>query len=233
MNDWQVVVPHIGPKWNLRQCLASMGKITVPLLIVDNSPDSHTKTMGLPDGAQVEYYPQNLGVAASWNRGLKQGARWTMICSASMRFGEGGLGRVIDLASAAADERGLLLYNNYSDGPRTLGWHIIVIGHATVTAVGYFDENFYPAYWEDNDYGYRMHLAGMAFPGVIPLPSITVPDLAPVGHYVALSSGAVKGLNMSDNEAYYEKKWGGPSAQEKWVHPFNDPTKGIDWWPKK
>jgi GT2 family glycosyltransferase len=38
-------------------------------------------------------------------------------------------------------------------------WSAIILTRKMVQAVGYFDENFYPAYYEDDDYGIRIHLA--------------------------------------------------------------------------
>jgi hypothetical protein len=36
------------------------------------------------------------------------------------------------------------------------GWSIFAINRACVDNVGFFDENFFPAYFEDNDYHYRL-----------------------------------------------------------------------------
>ena len=40
------------------------------------------------------------------------------------------------------------------------GFNLFSVPRATAEKVGYFDENFYPAYFEDNDYVYRCRLAG-------------------------------------------------------------------------
>ncbi len=35
----------------------------------------------------------------------------------------------------------------------------------------------------------------------------------------------------ADNRAYYAAKWGGYKGDETFVVPFNDPARGVDWWP--
>lgn len=84
--------------------------------------------------------------------------------------------------------------------------------------VGEFDENFSPAYFEDNDYHYRINLAG--------LKAITVP-MAVYYHYGSRTS--VEGLPRSierhqsfeRNRQYYIKKWGGMPGKENYKTPFN------------
>ena len=37
-------------------------------------------------------------------------------------------------------------------------WHCIGFTRKTFDKVGMFDEQFYPGYYEDNDYGYRLKI---------------------------------------------------------------------------
>jgi GT2 family glycosyltransferase len=84
--------------------------------------------------------------------------------------------------------------------------------------VGKFDEEFKPAYFEDNDYHYRMKLLG--------LKAITLP-LAVFYHYgsrtqnEALNVPAVPSYAFESNRAYYMNKWGGNPGEEVFKTPFN------------
>ena len=81
-----------------------------------------------------------------------------------------------------------------------------------------FDENFYPAYFEDNDYHYRMGLKGY---------KIThVPEI-PMGHENSSTLAAfdkpailVHHQNFRKNRKYFNDKWGGLPTHEKYLTPF-------------
>jgi GT2 family glycosyltransferase len=85
--------------------------------------------------------------------------------------------------------------------------------------IGGFDENFYPAYFEDNDYHYRMGLKGY---------KITYsPDKIPLGHENSSTLAAfdeqqttIHHQNFRKNRKYYNDKWGGLPTHEKYTTPF-------------
>ena len=84
--------------------------------------------------------------------------------------------------------------------------------------VGFFDERFYPAYFEDNDFHYRMRLAG------------AVEAVASCG-YDHVNSATIKKYTPKQKEAhhkqfracknYYVEKWGGLPHVETYKVPFN------------
>ena len=84
--------------------------------------------------------------------------------------------------------------------------------------VGKFDEGFFPAYFEDNDWHYRIKLLGFK--------AITLPT-AMFYHYGSGTQNAdkgnplVKGIQFDRNRDYYAKKWGGTPEAEKYIKPFN------------
>jgi GT2 family glycosyltransferase len=93
--------------------------------------------------------------------------------------------------------------------------------------VGRFDENFTPAYFEDNDYHRRINLAGMEGCSV---------NTAPYYHYGSQTQNAVATAPVVhpdafvQNRIYYTIKWGGEPGMESFDTPFNDPTKTwADW----
>jgi GT2 family glycosyltransferase len=86
--------------------------------------------------------------------------------------------------------------------------------------IGYFDEEFYPAYFEDNDMDYRVKLKGWktfqhvhikyAHEGSHTLNSLRGTDKAKT-----INEGFLK------NQDRYKKKWGGLPGQETFEKPFN------------
>ncbi len=92
--------------------------------------------------------------------------------------------------------------------------------------VGEFDELFAPAYFEDNDFHYRMKLAGLL--------AIVYPP-AMFYHYGSRTQLEARenGLPMvptpmfENGRGFYVRKWGGRPGEEKWEHPYNDPLVPI------
>lgn len=83
--------------------------------------------------------------------------------------------------------------------------------------VGEFDEIFAPAYYEDNDYHYRMQLAGLL--------AITYPP-AMFFHWASRTQLEALGRPLTDStnqHAQYVRKWGGDPAKEVFKTAYNDP----------
>ena len=202
MSEYVAVLPSIHPPWTDR-CLAGLApEIRDRLLIVDNTI-------------------RNRGVAASWNLGIRRmyeaEADWTIILSAALRFGEpGGMDFVAELdTDAVAIEAG-----------HGIGWHLIAFPRRVFDRVGMFDENFF-AYWEDIDFARRVSLG---FALTDPYWAKVSVDVAIAGfsHGVALAGVKVDNVRL---ENYYKAKWGGPKGGETNDRPFDDPARGLDWWP--
>lgn len=88
------------------------------------------------------------------------------------------------------------------------------------TEVGRFDETFWPAYHEDNDYGYRMLLKG--YKPHCPM-SDGYRDNGPSATKAAFNQGELNHFNNCFNagRAYYVRKWGGVPHLETFTIPFN------------
>lgn len=83
--------------------------------------------------------------------------------------------------------------------------------------VGYYDVNFYPAYFEDNDYARRCDLLGVKYGTV---------NSALFYHFWSRSikEGGLADLNQarfSKNKIYYINKWGGSVGREIFGIPFD------------
>lgn len=95
-----------------------------------------------------------------------------------------------------------------------------------IDEIGRFDENFYPAYFEDNDTHRRILLAGKKAYNV---------SNAAFYHYGsktqnATSSPACHPIQFNMNQAYYCNKWGGMPESEIYDRPFNNLTMTYKDW---
>lgn len=169
----------------------------------------------------VDNTVSNKGVPASWNRGIDymtyHEADWLVIVSAACRFSPVGGMDLID----QLDPDGFPVVE-----ARYVGWHLIAFHRQVFDKVGRFDENFYPAYWEDCDFSRRLALAY----GLEP------PFWTKVEVEVTVESFA-HGLQLAgvkaDPEAlagYYRAKWGGDPSAETFTTPF-DSGRPLSWWP--
>lgn len=87
--------------------------------------------------------------------------------------------------------------------------------------VGEFDELFAPAYYEDNDYHYRMELAGLL--------AVTYPP-SMFFHYGSRTHMEALGRPMADssnNHHSFIRKWGGNPKHEVYTHPYNNTAYSI------
>jgi hypothetical protein len=109
----------------------------------------------------------------------------------------------------------------------------MAVGEGAIEAIGYFDQNFWPAYFEDADYFRRLDLSG--------IPTLWDERIL-LEHNRSQTIRAdflLKQLHderTRRNEQYYIRKWGGlrgwggpdaPPGQELFAHPFNDPSIGC------
>ena len=154
----------------------------------------------------------NYGVAASWNalidKAWERGIENYLILNDDviLRCGEGIINQVlVKCAETKAFHRCRPFYN----------WSAFILRKSTYDLVGRFDENFKRCYFEDNDYQYRMRLAG--------IPIMYEDDLNP--EIYRNSQSILKDpllSNYIDNRDYFVKKWGGMPDSETHKTPFNE-----------
>ena len=91
--------------------------------------------------------PSNLGVATSWNLGIKATpfAPWWLVVNFDVVWPSGSLEKFV---GDAGPDRLVL-----SGGAQP--WCVFAIGEQVIDRVGLFDEGIHPAYWEDVDYTRR------------------------------------------------------------------------------
>ena len=149
----------------------------------------------------------NNGVSASWNKIIERQAKlgYTHVLMLNDDV----------IIHKKAQELEQWIYENPADFYTGHGYFSFIIPISTYLSVGKFDENFYPAYYEDNDYTYRLQLAGKS--------KIDTDMLLPETLRTSKSGEKDKSLydKVFECRRYYEQKWGGPPSEEKYTTPHN------------
>lgn len=189
----------------------------------------------------ITNWDNNLGVAAGWNQGIKRamkdGYRYAIIVNDDILLEKNAIkdafeyllnsDAIIVSPNFCVPERdGLRMYFDRNIGVNeSIHWSCYVVDmYKLIEICGWFDENFFPAYFEDNDMYYRIHLAGQK-------------------HYLVTRNGfyhkqsATTGVLITKDhwnycENYYRAKWGGIPGEERFTKPFNDDNNAIDYWSK-
>jgi len=141
-----VIIPVLNRFDLLEHCISTIDCEVENLLIIDNS-GSYSIPKGLYDQkVWVLNMPANLGVAGSWNLGIKSFpfAPYWVVASNDVFFQPRQLERFAEIS------RPDLLIKS------TQSWGCFSLGSDIVKKVGLFDENFHPAYYEDVDYETRL-----------------------------------------------------------------------------
>ena len=150
---------------------------------------------------------KNVGVGASWN----------ILCEKI--FEESDCSLILNddiyLGRKTADINSLIQKKPNQFITATPDWCAFIISKAIFQKVGRFDECFFPAYYEDNSYAYRMKLKGVIHS--------KTPYLNPEIYRVSQSIEKDKSLfdyRIKNKELYIEM-WGGLPEREKYKTPFN------------
>jgi hypothetical protein len=162
----------------------------------------------------------NLGCSASWNlilmQAIARGCEFCYVGSNDTISEPGELAKLVQVPRPP--EEGMWM---------GCGFNFFCLRVAVIPIVGWFDENFYPGYFEDNDWVYRCSLASVG----IGQPAIRMRHLG--SQTVASDAICAQGNSrtFSANGAYYYAKWGGGPGGEKFKHPHNREDKNLKWWP--
>jgi GT2 family glycosyltransferase len=154
-------------------------------------------------------HSKNEGVAESWNILLKNGFKIGL---------EHGLILNDDIYIGKTEEQLNILLEQlkgYGFKTTTTNWCAFFIDKKTFDTVGDFDKEFYPAYFEDNDYHYRMRLLGIK--------CLASGWLDPSIYRNSMTIKKDNTLNsrFGHNQNRYKAKWGGMPMQETFTKPFN------------
>lgn len=101
----------------------------------------------------VEYSlcPQNMGCGPSWNYHIKHypSKDYWVLCSDDVRLGKNDLKQICDLI---VDHDGVF-------GDKDCEYILFALNRNMIRKVGLFDENIFPACYEDNDYRKRISMS--------------------------------------------------------------------------
>jgi len=204
-----VCIPTINRADLLNEALAIYDKCwpTLKIFILDNGNQViHTKN----ENQIVIKSDSNIGVAASWN------------FLSEIAFSEGFMRCLIlnDDIILDIDEnelhRALNKYADHSIVVQNGNWCSFILPKVVFDTIGPFDEHFYPAYYEDNDYMYRIKLDKHC--------DIQVDNiLNPTTYRNSMSIQKEPTLNKfsKENLNYYISKWGGRPSEETFLSEFN------------
>lgn len=142
-----LIVPVLNRYDLLQRMLDSIDYPVKHLLIINNG--NEYAELEIPETVwdwTLLDMPTNLGVAASWNLGIKsfpENPVW-FFSSADTVYEPGALETL-----ATADRDSITLTESFPH------FQTFAIGENVVQTVGLFDESFYPIYFEDTDYLWR------------------------------------------------------------------------------
>ena len=151
-----MIVPILVGPDILQRMLDTIDYPIKKLIIIDNG-DALRESAGWPvehvQSTKIIKMPANLGVAGSWNLGIKAApfAPWWLIVNFDVEWPAGSL----EAFAAQASGADILL----AQSPQP--WSAFALGEDVVQRVGLFDEGFHPAYFEDNDYELRCAIGGV------------------------------------------------------------------------
>lgn len=176
----------------------------------------------------IDNYVDNIGVGPAWNMGLLHAAQlqidYAVVVNDDVVFEPGvirqmcaNLNKGYDLVSPQN-----ITGEQHPDGLNF--WCFGVKPAEFLRKFGTFDENFAPAYYEDDDMARRIRLKG----GKI----LTLQDR--IYHEVRGSDMGQEWVDAvyEKNQAYYIEKWGGLPGQERFPYPYNERIRTVAYWRK-
>lgn len=185
----------------------------------------------------VPNWKDNIGVSKSWNYGI-QDLRWCdyiFVINDDVILQPETLNLMID-AYREHDMHILNPRNTRDDEPSEgLAEHCdfscFMLTYEVFKKIGTFDENFFPAYFEDNDYYYRAKLLGLKVGTAKWIPFF---HSGSITQFMDQKNPVVPGQLFEANRAYYISKWGGEPGHEVFLTPYNDPNMTPkDWYNTK
>jgi GT2 family glycosyltransferase len=182
-------------------------------IIVDNGLKYHPKNYF--DKIKI-IVPENnsWGLSTCWNMFMHQYEGMKIIANDDIYFYPDTIEKIIK----AYNERPEDWFSLQKENGTLLGFSCVIIRDTCFTDVGDFDENFYPAYYEDCDYLYRMNL-------------LNKKEYHILCNWEHEHSATFKSLSSSEmekhhttfkkNQDYFIKKWGALSPNEIYKTPFD------------
>jgi hypothetical protein len=201
------------------------GQITEELDLLTKVPHKYVKRV------VVTHMPSNYGCSGAWNLIIKSfmNAPYWVITNHDLMYTPGFLAKAVEHARDA--ETGIVHGENGS-------WDFFLIKDWVVQNFGLFDENLYPAYCEDMDYGMRFkhkELQRVMSVGAPYYHGETSGDYADGSQTWRSEPELAQGIHTAHelNKLYLHHKWS-PAWQhhvagEVYESPFNNPHLPLDY----
>lgn len=187
--------------------------------------------------AYAEENDRNI-VARAWNKGitkaLERGAEYVLVINLDVLLHSRCIDKLISFAQQHPEPliwsptqwNDYLTLEQAPEQDEVLS-HIdascFMVDQRLFQKIGYFDEQFEPAYHEDSDMVYRIKLAGYSI------------QSTKKAYFYHLGRGTIKGIvlandmeavkildaQVDENLARYKQKWGGPPNGEAYTKPYN------------
>lgn len=189
-----LIVPVLNRYDLLQRMLDTIDLKIAHLVLIDNSDG--VDALRFPEKIKNVHYiglPGNLGVAGSWNLGIKvlpHNDRW-FFASHDIMFAPKDLEK---LATAKTDELTLASTDPF--------FQVFAVGEEVVRHVGLFDEAFHPGFGQDTDYLRRVQHNGLAVQQL--QLGVTQDESSPVRANQV--RGGKAGKIYSDNVDYFQAK---------------------------
>lgn len=206
--NFAIGIPTINRADLLKEALEKYAQTmpNVQIFICDNGNQYELTALHLNSNLVLQVPEKNLGVATSWNLLCKEiyhDYDYALLLNDDIVFG--------------GQEQQVHNFNETFEFDIAISkypWCCFILPKKTFEEVGKFDETFYPAYFEDNDYHYRMKLSGKK--------TLVTDFLNPVVYRNSQTIAKEPELNKNfeNLKKYYVEKWGGLPGQEKFTTPF-------------
>lgn len=201
--------------------------LAVPVL---NNFKGYTKLMMSVDTTVMPFvqpnWEENIGVGPAWNNALNWGRdkslEYLIIVNDDVIFRPGVINKMLHWSARGYD---LVSPQNETGVCHPYGlnfWCFMVKPAEFLRKFGTFDENFAPAYYEDDDMAYRIKLAGGS-----------IKNLNEKAYHEVMGTKIDQDTHRSyyeNNLEYYIEKWGGEPSMERYDNPYGDPTKDHRYW---
>lgn len=164
----------------------------------------------------VDNWDINRGVAAGWNHGIQRsidmGIDQFVIMNDDTYFQSGSYPS--QLIRELDNETGFVMGEE--------GFAYFATNKNAIERIGWFDENIWPAYYEDNDFARRTKLEGMHYKAIIHSKIIHEKSKTQFWKGTSDEERTVSHEQFRNNQKYYFAKWGGGPGDEIHTTPFND-----------
>lgn len=199
-----------------------------------------------------EQWRANKPLAKAWNDGFDRavagGCEYIFILNDDILFDQNGVENLVKEMDRLGEGNVVLVSSNNVIGELSDPYHILahqqpyeapasVADHPNYSCfmvrkdffekVGRFDENFKPAWFEDNDSHHRIEMLG--YRAICTAASSCV-------HFGGVSTAMISNPTSEKSRQYYVMKWGGlpegHGGKEAYYHPYNNPELTVkDWIP--